>query len=82
MVAKGICGVLSRSCKIGAGDSEAFKEGGGDEERGVGFEAEFELGFGWEREDLVGERVDFGEEIFGDSMVDDLEEAPFSAGSA
>lgn len=82
MVAEGICGVLCGGSEIGAGDSEALEEGGGDEERGVGFEAELELGFGWEREDVVGEGVDFGEEIFGDSMVDDLEEAPFSARSA
>lgn len=47
-----------------------------------GGRAQFEFGFGWERENVVGEGVDFGVEIFGDSMIDDLEEAPFCAGSS
>lgn len=79
-----ICRSLGRSKEIWSIDSEALKEWGCNEMGGIGFDrgerAKLELSIRGEAEDAVRERMEEGEEIFGDSMVGYVEESPVFAG--
>lgn len=83
MVEEKFCRTSCRSMEVRSRNSKTFKERRCNEMRGVRFErgrwANFDLGLIRETEEIIRERMEFLVKIFGNTMVDYMEETPFFA---